>query len=135
MKIRDVIQMVEADGCYFIVQKVASPYKHPVKKGRVTIAGHPSMELHPKTLASILRQGGLKIRIGLMSRYIVVIEKGESNYSAYVPDLPGCVAAAETIEETEKLIGEAIAVHIQGMREDGLEIPAPTSILKEVEVP
>jgi len=89
MKIRDVIQMVEADGCYFIVQKVASPYKHPVKKGRVTIAGHPSMELHPKTLASILRQGGLKIRIGLMSRYIVVIEKGESNYSAYVPDLPG----------------------------------------------
>jgi predicted RNase H-like HicB family nuclease len=52
-----------------------------------------------------------------------------------VPDLPGCVAAAETIEETEKLIGEAIAVHIPGMREDGLEIPAPTSILKEVEVP
>ena len=70
-----------------------------------------------------------------MSKYIVVIEKGESNYSAYVPDLPGCVAAAETIDETETLIAEAIAIHIRGLRDDGIEVPEPTSILKEVEVP
>jgi predicted RNase H-like HicB family nuclease len=66
-----------------------------------------------------------------MSKYIVVIEKGASNYSGYVADLPDCVAAAETIDETERLISEAIAIHIRGLREDVAE---PTSIIKEVEV-
>jgi len=67
-------------------------------------------------------------------RYAVVIEKGEGNYSAYVPDLPGCVAAADTLEETEQLIREAIEIHIRGMREDGMEIPYPTSLAREIEV-
>ena len=67
-------------------------------------------------------------------KYAVVIEKGTSNFSAYVPDLPGCVAAADTLEETEQLIREAIEVHIRGMREDGLDIPQPTSFAREVEV-
>ncbi len=67
-------------------------------------------------------------------KYAVVIEKGENNFSAYVPDLPGCVAAADTLEETEQLIREAIEIHIRGMREDGLEVPGPTSLAREVEV-
>lgn len=67
-------------------------------------------------------------------KYAVVIEKGEDNFSAYVPDLPGCVAAADTLEETEQLIREAIEMHIRGMREDGLEVPEPTSLAREVEV-
>ena len=67
-------------------------------------------------------------------KYAVVIEKGENNFSAYVPDLPGCVAAADTLGETEQLIREAIEIHIRGMREDGLEVPQPTSLAREVEV-
>ena len=67
-------------------------------------------------------------------RYAVVIEKAEGNYSAYVPDLPGCVATGETIEEVKQMIAEAIEFHIEGMREDGLPIPKPTSIAHEVEV-
>lgn len=66
-------------------------------------------------------------------RYGVVIEKAEHNYSGYVPDLPGCVATGETVEEVEREIREAIRFHIEGMREDGLPIPAPTTICDYVE--
>jgi predicted RNase H-like HicB family nuclease len=67
-------------------------------------------------------------------KYAVVIEKGATNFSAYVPDLPGCVAAAETLEEIEKLIRDAIEFHIRGMIEDGFEIPQPVSLAREVEI-
>lgn len=60
-------------------------------------------------------------------RYAVVIEKTESNYAAYVPDLPGCVATGQSLQETENLIREAIAFHLEGLREDRLPIPEPTS--------
>lgn len=66
-------------------------------------------------------------------KYGVVIEKAASNYSAYVPDLPGCVATGDTIQEAEKEIREAIHFHLDGMREDGLTAPSPTSILEYVE--
>ncbi|HVF47803.1 MAG TPA: type II toxin-antitoxin system HicB family antitoxin [Pyrinomonadaceae bacterium] len=59
-------------------------------------------------------------------RYAIVIEKAENNYAAYVPDLLGCVATGETIEETEREITEAIKIHLRGMREDGLPIPRPS---------
>lgn len=61
-------------------------------------------------------------------RSAVVYEKSETGYAAYVPDLPGCVAAGETLEETARLIKEAIEFHIDGMREDGLLPPQPTSL-------
>ncbi len=67
-------------------------------------------------------------------RYAVVIEKAEGNYSAYVPDLPGCVATGATIEEVEREIRDAIAFHLDGMREDGLPIPAPTSKVEYIEL-
>ena len=67
-------------------------------------------------------------------RYAVVFEKGPTSYGAYVPDLPGCVAVADTLEEVERLIQEAIEFHIEGMREDGDTIPEPTSTVKEIEV-
>lgn len=66
-------------------------------------------------------------------RYAIVIEKAEGNYSAYVPDLPGCVATGSTEEEAEEQIREAIEFHLQGMREDGLPIPEPTSRVNYVE--
>ena len=67
-------------------------------------------------------------------RYAVVIEKAANNYSAYVPDLPGCVATGATIEETEQLLREAIELHLIGLREDGLPIPQPTSQIEYIDV-
>ena len=66
-------------------------------------------------------------------KYAVVIEKATANYSAYVPDLRGCVATGATIEEVEAEIREAIAFHIEGMLEDGLAVPEPTSKVEYVE--
>jgi predicted RNase H-like HicB family nuclease len=68
-----------------------------------------------------------------MMRYAIVIEKADGNYSAYVPDLPGCVAAGATIDEVEQEIREAIRFHIEGLKADGLLVPAPTSIAEYVE--
>jgi len=67
-------------------------------------------------------------------RYAIVIEKATANYAAYVPDLPGCVATGSTVEETEKLIREAIEFHLEGLRADGLPIPPPSSHVEYVEV-
>ena len=67
-------------------------------------------------------------------RYAIVIENAGTNYSAYVPDLPGCVATGATAEEAERLIREAIGLHLEGMREDGTPIPPPSSRVDYVEV-
>ena len=67
-------------------------------------------------------------------KYAVVIERADSNYSAYVPDLQGCVATGSTIEEVERHIREAIEFHIEGLREDGLTIPKPSSSVEYIEV-
>jgi predicted RNase H-like HicB family nuclease len=67
-------------------------------------------------------------------KYAVVIEKAEGNFSAYVPDLPGCAATGFTMDEVEAEIREAIAFHIDGMREDGLAIPEPTSKVEYIEL-
>ena len=67
-------------------------------------------------------------------RYAIVIERGEGNFSAYVPDLPGCVATGGTIEEVEREIQEAIEFHLEGMRADGQAIPEPSSRVDYVDV-
>ncbi|MGD9603111.1 MAG: type II toxin-antitoxin system HicB family antitoxin [Gammaproteobacteria bacterium] len=67
-------------------------------------------------------------------RYAIVIEKAEGNFSAYVPDLPGCVATGITIEEAESQIREAIEFHLAGLREDGVPAPQPSSQVDYVEV-
>ncbi len=66
-------------------------------------------------------------------RYAVVIEKAEANYSAYAPDLPGCVATGDTPEEAEREIREAIRFHLEGLEEDGIEAPKPEAKLAYVE--
>ncbi len=66
-------------------------------------------------------------------RYAVVIEKAEGNYSAYVPDLPGCVATGASIGEVEREIKEAIRFHLDGLRDDGLPIPPPSTLCEYVE--
>jgi predicted RNase H-like HicB family nuclease len=67
-------------------------------------------------------------------RYAVVVERANKNFSAYVPDLPGCIAAAESQEEVLELIREAIDFHLEGMRRAGEEIPQPTTVTEYVEV-
>jgi predicted RNase H-like HicB family nuclease len=69
-------------------------------------------------------------------KYAIVIEKAPgSNYSAYVPDLPGCIATADTLEEIKRLMQEGIEFHLDGMREDGEAIPEPTTQVDYVEAP
>ena len=67
-------------------------------------------------------------------RYAVVIEKAEKNYSAYVPDLPGCIATGASIAEVEVEIREAIEFHIDGLREDGGVVPIPSSQVEYIEI-
>ncbi len=67
-------------------------------------------------------------------KYMVVIEKGESSYGAHVPDLPGCVAAAESREEVIALIREAIEFHIEELRQSGEPVPPPSSVSEFIEV-
>ena len=67
-------------------------------------------------------------------RYAIVIEKADGDFSAYVPDLPGCVATGATVEDAEKSIREAMEFHLDGMRQDGVPIPVPSSHVEYVEV-
>ena len=66
-------------------------------------------------------------------RYAMIIETGRENYSAYLPDLPGCIATGKTIEELKQRMREAIELHLDGMREDGLPVPEPTTLADYVE--
>ena len=67
-------------------------------------------------------------------RYMVVIEQGETSFGAYVPDLPGCIAAGETEQEVLELITEAIEFHLEGMKEEGMTVPSPHSYSTFVEI-
>lgn len=70
-----------------------------------------------------------------MNRYTVFFEPTATGYSAHVPDLPGCVAAGATLDETRQLIKEAIEFHIEGMRLNGETVPEPTNLVEQVDVP
>lgn len=67
-------------------------------------------------------------------RYAIVVEKAGNNYSAYAPDLPGCIATGNTVEKAEQEICEAVKFHIDGLREDGLPVPAPTNVVEYLEI-
>ena len=68
-----------------------------------------------------------------MKKYAIVIERGENNLSAYVPDLPGCITTGRTVEEVERNIREAIELHLEGLREDGEPVPDPHTVVTYVE--
>lgn len=69
-----------------------------------------------------------------MKEYVVIFEKAGNNYSAYVPDLPGCIAAGDTVEETESLIKEAIDLYIETLKQDNQPIPEPSTQAKPVSI-
>jgi predicted RNase H-like HicB family nuclease len=69
-----------------------------------------------------------------MTKYAIVIEKGPNNLSAYVPDLPGCITTGKTVEEIERNIREAVELHLEGLREDGLPILEPSTAVGYIEL-
>lgn len=79
------------------------------------------------------RVGGRVELSTVPTRYAVVIEQAEGNLSAYVPDLPGCIATGNTVAEVEREIRDAIRFHIEGLEEDGLPVPEPRSVVEYVE--
>src|SRR3989442_6244033 len=94
-------------------------------------SGCPSRHLECHTQAGRSQEGELMMAL---MRYMVVVERGETSWGAHVPDLPGCVAVGESREEVLRLIREAIELHIDGLKQDGLPIPAPSSEGEFVEV-
>jgi predicted RNase H-like HicB family nuclease/predicted RNA binding protein YcfA (HicA-like mRNA interferase family) len=141
MKIRDVIKLIEEDGWYLVVTKGSHrQYKHPVKPGRVTIAGHPSDDLAPvrSTVFSSKhgwRSQGKERATSEMYRFLVVIEQANGNYSAYSPDLPGCVATGKSRDEATSNMYEAIEMHVRGLLEDALPVPESHSFAEYVALP
>jgi predicted RNA binding protein YcfA (HicA-like mRNA interferase family)/predicted RNase H-like HicB family nuclease len=132
MKVRDVIRWLEGEGWFLVATRGSHrQYKHPVRPGRVTVAGKPSDDLALGTLNSILK--AVRSEGSALMRYAVVIEKADGNYSAYVPDLPGCVATGDTVAAVESEIREAIRFHVDGLQADGIVVPQPTSIAEYIE--
>jgi predicted RNase H-like HicB family nuclease/predicted RNA binding protein YcfA (HicA-like mRNA interferase family) len=131
MKIRDVLKRLRDEGWILDRQKGShQQFIHPGKPGlRVTVAGHPKLECQKERL--IVYSSKLA---GNNMQFAIVIEKSKNGFGAYVPDLPGCIAAGETIGETETLIKEAISFHLEGMREDGQPVPRASAIAEYVEV-
>ena len=70
-----------------------------------------------------------------MNRYLIIIENAGPNYSTYCPDIPGCIATGSTVEQARKRMKGAIECHVEGLREDGIPVPPPSSIAGYVEVP
>jgi len=69
-----------------------------------------------------------------MYKYIIIVEKAGKNYSAYCPDLPGCIATGETAEKTVDGMKEAIEFHLEGMKKEGLSIPKPSTLVRAVDI-
>jgi predicted RNase H-like HicB family nuclease len=78
---------------------------------------------------------GIEQRTAAMKKLVVIVEKAKNNFSGYSPDLPGCVAAGKTREEVDRNMREAIALHLEGLREDNLPIPESTSYAEYIAIP
>ncbi len=130
MKVRDAIKMIQDDGWELVRTRGSHrQYKHQNKNGLVTIADKPSDERAPGTLNSILKTSRIK-----EMKYLIIIEKTNTGFSAYSPDLEGCVATGETKEEAEKAMHEGIEFHLDGLCQEEFEISEPKSYSKYIEV-
>src|SRR5438094_9092794 len=132
MKVADVIRLLHDDGWFLVTTRGSHrQFKHESKSGHRTRASRVTtsprhFEQHSQTSRA------QEVRLNCATP--IVIEKAGNNYSAYVPDLTGCIATGATVEETEAEIREAIEFHLEGMREDGLPIPQPSSHVDYVDV-
>ena len=131
------MRLIEEDGWYLIRTRGSHrQYKHSVKTGVVTIAERESQDLAPGTWHSILIKDTSRLDKpgGTAVKYVIAYEQTDSGWSAYVPDLPGCVAAADKREEIERLIRDAISLHLEAVRESHAAIPQPGTWTEFVEV-
>jgi predicted RNase H-like HicB family nuclease/predicted RNA binding protein YcfA (HicA-like mRNA interferase family) len=140
VKVRDVLTFLTQDGWqHKNTEGDHHHYIHPVKTGKVTLVGERGERRRPSGPAKLdIATGGLNpegnVRMAEPLKYTVVIERSETGYGAYVPDLPGCGATGKTETEVRERIRAAIEIHLRSMREDGDPIPQPTSTAAIVEV-
>ena len=133
MKVTNVLSILRRDGWYQVAQRGSHrQLKHPTKPGRVTVPGKPSDDLAVGTLKEYSQAS--RTRGVSEMRYAVVIEEAAGNYSAYVPDLPGCVSTGRSLDEVERSIREAVEFHLQGLRADKQPIPRASSRVDYIEV-
>lgn len=125
MKVREVIKLVEQDGWVHVETHGSH---RPGKEGPCHDSWSSSEGHAARDTEKYFQAGGIEMK------HAVIYEKSSNGYGAYVPDLPGCVAVGDTLDETQRLIKEAIELHLKGMREDGEPIPQPTSIAENVSV-
>src|SRR6266850_121843 len=124
--------MLEADGWVLVRTRGSHrQYKHPVKLGLVTVPGKPGDDLSPGNIEQYPETG----RVEVMKKYLIVIEPTQTGFSAYSPDLPGCVSTGRTREEVEQNMREAIAFHLDGLRQEGQAVPEPQTYSAYVELP
>jgi predicted RNase H-like HicB family nuclease/predicted RNA binding protein YcfA (HicA-like mRNA interferase family) len=129
---------LESNGWRFARQNGAS-HRQFVKPGvarTITVVGEGVDDVGAGLLGRILREAGLK-RGGMimgMKRYSVVLERGENNWGAYSPDVPGCFAVGDTVEEVRQRFASALEFHFEGMRLEGFPIPEPSTQVEYVEV-
>jgi predicted RNA binding protein YcfA (HicA-like mRNA interferase family)/predicted RNase H-like HicB family nuclease len=129
VKVREIIKLIEDDGWYLVRTRGSHrQYKHATKSGLVTIAGSSQDDLAPGTLNSILEASGVE-----EMKYLIIVETTGTGYSAYSPDLDGCIATGATREEVERAMREAIEFHLEGLRADGQQVPIPQAYATYVE--
>ena len=98
-------------------------------RGRTSRSGRSAKDAREHSSA-----GGTASEAGMTARYVIVIEKADGNYGAYAPDLPGCVALGDTVQETVANMRKSIEMHLEGMAEDGDQIPEATSTVDYIEI-
>lgn len=129
-----MIRALEAEGWREVRSKGSHrQFKHHTKPGLVTVAIHGSRDLKAQELASIERQSGLKLRRQELDtefyRALIVQDEGDKPHDGYgvvFPDLPGCTSSGETVEKAYENAFEALALHVEGMIEEGASLPAPS---------
>jgi predicted RNA binding protein YcfA (HicA-like mRNA interferase family)/predicted RNase H-like HicB family nuclease len=132
MKVREVISLLQKRGWILMRSRGSHRnFRHPGSPDVITVPGNDGKELNPGILNDILKK-----RHGSMNakRYPVIIEPTGTGYCAYSPDVPGCVSAGDTEEETRQNFQEALISHFDAMREIGTPIPEPSSAVAYVEI-
>jgi predicted RNase H-like HicB family nuclease/predicted RNA binding protein YcfA (HicA-like mRNA interferase family) len=131
-KIREVIRLLEKHGWVEMRSRGSHRhFKHPNQASVITVPGNDGKEFAPDNLNATLEKGRAEMSA---RRYPVVIEPTGTGYSAYSPDVSGCVAVGDTDEETRRNFQDAVAAHFQAMREVGEPIPEPRTSVHYVEV-
>jgi len=132
LKVREMIRLLERHGWVEMRSRGSHRhFKHPNQAFVITVPGNDGKELAPVTLNAILQKSRVEMNA---KRYPVVIEQTGTGYSAYSPDVSGCVAVGDTEEETRRNFQDALAAHFEAMREVGEPIPEPHTSVDYVEV-